>query len=141
MVERTARATWNGTLPRGNGSLSLGSGAFEGPYDFRSRFEDGAETNPEELVGAAHAGCFSMALAAELDRAGYDPEAVETAATVHLEEGDDGWTITRSHLDTEVAVADVEDEEFQAIAETAKENCPVSRALGGVEKTLDAALR
>ena len=140
MVERTARATWNGALPSGDGSLALGSGAFEGPYDFRSRFEEGEATNPEELLGAAHAGCFSMALAGELDRADYDPESVETEATVHLEEGEDGWTVTRSHLDTVVEVEGIDDEEFQTLAEEAKENCPVSRALA-VEKTLDAELR
>lgn len=141
MADRTARATWNGSLRDGDGNLEVGSGAFEVPFDFRSRFEAGDETNPEELIGAAHAGCFSMALAGDLVRAGYDPETVETEATVSLEEGDDGWEITHSHLDTAVYVEDIENDEFQELAAAAKANCPVSKALGGVEKTLDAELR
>jgi osmotically inducible protein OsmC len=141
MAERNATATWSDSLRDGNGTMAFGSGAFEGAYSFGSRFEEGEGTNPEELIGAAHAGCFSMALAGDLGRAGYDPESVETEATVSLEEGDDGWSIARSHLDTTVDVASIEDEEFQEIAEGAKETCPVSRALGGVEKTLDAQLK
>ncbi|WP_232686715.1 OsmC family protein [Halobacterium zhouii] len=141
MAERSATATWNGSLSDGDGSMAFGSGAFEGAYSAQSRFEEGEGTNPEELIGAAHAGCFSMALAGDLGRAGYDPDSVETAATVYLEKEDGEWTITRSHLDTTVEIEDVDDDEFQEIAEQAKETCPVSRALGGVEKTLDAELR
>ena len=141
MAERNATATWNGSLSRGNGTMAFGSGAFEGAYSAESRFEEGEGTNPEELIGAAHAGCFSMALAGDLGRADHDPESVETEATVYIEKGDDGWTITRSHLDTVVDVEGIDEEEFQEIAEGSKETCPVSRALGGVEKTLDARLK
>ena len=141
MAERNATATWNGSLRDGNGTMAFGSGAFEGAYSFGSRFEEGEGTNPEELIGAAHAGCFSMALAGDLNRADYDPESVETETTVYLEQGDDGWSITRSHLDTTVECEGIDDDEFQEIAEGSKETCPVSRALGGVEKTLDAELK
>lgn len=141
MAERSATATWNGSLPDGDGRMAFGSGAFEGAYSFQSRFEEGDGTNPEELIGAAHAGCFSMALAGDLGRAGHEPESVETEATVYLEQGDDGWSITRSHLATVVEAEEIDEDEFQNIAEEAKEACPVSRALAGVEKTLNAELR
>ncbi len=140
MPERTATASWNGNLARGDGKLALGSGVWEGPYNFVSRFEEGDETNPEELIGAAHAGCFSMALANELDDAGYTPESVETEATVTLEQVDGDFAITKSHLVTEATVPDISEDEFQEIAGAAKEGCPVSRALASIDITLDATL-
>ncbi|MFB6132507.1 MAG: OsmC family protein [Halanaeroarchaeum sp.] len=139
MVQRTANAVWNGTLKRGDGQMAFGSGAFEGAFSYASRFENGEGTNPEELLGAAHAGCFSMAFANELDDAGYDPASVETTATITLSM-DDGPEITRSHLETEATVPDIDEETFQEIADGAKEGCPVSQALAGVEITLDATL-
>jgi osmotically inducible protein OsmC len=140
MPQRSANAVWNGTLKRGDGQMAFGSGAFEGAFTFASRFESGEGTNPEELLGAAHAGCFSMSLANELDKAGYDPESVETEATITLDMEGDGPTISNSHLETDVAVADVDEETFQEIAEQAKSGCPVSQALAGVEITMDATM-
>ena len=132
MPERRANAVWNGSLTEGNGTMRMASGAFEGPYSFQSRFQEGDGTNPEELIAAAHAGCFSMALSADLGRAGYDPQHVETTATVHLDmEG--GPHIARIVLDTRAQVSGVSDEEFQQIAAGTKDNCPVSKALAAVE--------
>jgi osmotically inducible protein OsmC len=120
--------------------MALGSGVWEGPFTFASRFEEGEETNPEELIGAAHAGCFSMAFANELDDAGYSPESVETEATVTLDQVDGDFAITKIHLVTEATVPDISDDDFQEIAAAAKEGCPVSKALGGTDITLDATL-
>jgi lipoyl-dependent peroxiredoxin len=139
MAMRTATAQWNGSLKDGEGKMRLGGGAYEGPYSFQSRFEEGAGTNPEELIAAAHAGCFSMAFAAELGRAGHDPDRVATTAKVNLVKTDEGFTITRIQLETEVEVEGIDDARFQEIAEAAKNGCPVSRALKSVsEITLDA---
>jgi osmotically inducible protein OsmC len=124
----------------GNGQLRLGSGAYEGAYDFRSRFGDGAGTNPEELIGAAHAGCFSMALSAILGRAGITPESVLTTAKVHLEKQGEGFAISRIDLDTTVTATGLDDAAFQAHAQDAKVNCPVSKALAATEITLTATL-
>jgi lipoyl-dependent peroxiredoxin len=140
-MERTATAQWEGSIREGGGSVALGSGAFEGPYSFQSRFEDGTGTNPEELIGAAHAGCFSMAFANTLATAGHDPQRVETSARVHLEPSDGGPSITRIELETEAEVPGIAEEEFQQHARTAKENCPVSKALAGVAISLDATLQ
>src|ERR671920_977364 len=104
MPERNASARWEGSLQEGNGTMKMASGAYEGPYSFQSRFEEGDGTNPEELIAAAHAGCFSMALSGELGRAGYDAESVETTATVHLEKVGDGFGITRIELATRARV-------------------------------------
>lgn len=112
------------------------SGSYEGAYSYVSRFEEGEGTNPEELIAAAHAGCFSMALSADLEREGYEPARVETTADVHLEEGD----ITRIVLHTEATVPGIDEAEFREIAEGAKQNCPVSKALAGPEKELEATL-
>jgi len=139
MPRRTANATWTGTLKDGNGTMETESGAYEGSFSFATRFEDEPGTNPEELIGAAHAGCFSMAFANTLDGEGYDPQEVHTEATVHLEEG----SITRVDLRTEAQVPDIDEAAFQEIATDAKENCPVSRALigGSIEEiTLEATL-
>jgi lipoyl-dependent peroxiredoxin len=104
MPKRTANAVWNGSLEEGNGTMRMRSGAYEGPYTFQSRFKEGEGTNPEELIAAAHAGCFSMALSGDLGRAGYEPETVETTATVHLEMGDGPPTVARIVLDTQARV-------------------------------------
>lgn len=140
MALRKAQATWNGTLREGDGSIRFGGGAFEGPYSFMSRFEEGSGTNPEELIAAAHAGCFSMALSAELGRAGHDPKRVSTEAQVSLVKGEAGFTINRIRLVTEADVPGLSADEFQRIAEVAKVGCPVSRALTGPEIVLDATL-
>lgn len=137
MPTKKANAVWRGTLREGDGTMSVESGAYEGEYSFARRFGDEPGTNPEELIGAAHAGCFSMAFANELDEAGYPADEVSTEASVHLEDG----SITRIDLVTEARVPDVDDDQFQEIASEAKENCPVSRALAGVDEvTLDATL-
>ncbi|MFP4622803.1 MAG: OsmC family protein [Gemmatimonadota bacterium] len=141
MALRKANATWNGTLREGNGKMRLGGGAYEGAYSFQSRFEEGEGTNPEELIAAAHAGCFSMALSGELGRAGHDPKRVSTEARVSLVKSDEGFTINRITLATEVEVSGISDDEFQKIAEAAKKGCPVSRALAGPEIVLEATLR
>jgi osmotically inducible protein OsmC len=140
MPTRTAQAEWSGNLARGSGKMSFGSGAFEGDYSFASRFEEGEGTNPEELIAAAHAGCFSMALANVLSQAGHVPDSVKTTARVHLDPDDDGFSITRSDLTTEVAVEGPTEKGFQEYAEEAKRTCPVSRALGAIEIGLDAKL-
>jgi osmotically inducible protein OsmC len=133
MPKRTASAVWNGSLQDGDGTMRMASGSYEGPYSFQSRFQEGDGTNPEELIAAAHAGCFSMALSADLGRAGHSAETVETTATVHLELDPAPPTIARIVLDTRAKVPGISDEEFQELAEAAKRNCPVSRALGAVE--------
>ena len=140
MPVRTAAAEWNGSLQDGRGQMRLGSGAFEGAYSFASRFEEGPGTNPEELLGAAHAGCFSMALSGALTRAGHAPNRIGTTARVHIERGDAGFTITRVELSTEGDVPGIDADAFRAQAEEAKRNCPVSRALAGVEIALEAHL-
>jgi osmotically inducible protein OsmC len=140
MPARTASAVWEGRLRDGKGTMKLGSGAFEGPYSFVSRFEDGAGTNPEELIGAAHAGCFSMAFAATLERAGFTPTRVASTAKVHLEKVEEGFSITRIELATEAVVPGIDEVAFQEHAAAAKAGCPVSKALAGAEITLDAKL-
>ena len=140
MAARTANALWEGSISEGRGQMSLGSGAFEGNYSFKSRMEDGPGTNPEELIGAAHAGCFSMALAHALAEAGHEASRVETNARVHLEPTDSGPTITRIELQTEGEVPGLDADEFQQQAEAAKAGCAVSRALAGVDISLDAKL-
>ena len=127
-IERRAHATWEGDLRGGSGRFDAGSGAISGQeVTFASRFEDGSGTNPEELIGAAHAGCFSMALSAGLGRAGFTPERVHTTASVSLEKGDAGFRINRIDLVTEASVPGIDKATFQEQAETAKANCPVSQ--------------
>lgn len=141
MPIRTASARWLGTLTEGSGTLHTGKGGLEGNYSFASRFEEGEGTNPEELVGAAHAGCFSMALSKVLADAGFAPTSVQTSAQVHLNRTDAGMTVTRIHLDTIGAVPGLDEAEFVKHAETAKATCPISRLLApGVEITMDAKL-
>ncbi|MBW3554757.1 MAG: OsmC family protein [Gemmatimonadetes bacterium] len=141
MAVRSADARWNGKLKDGNGTMRMGGGGWEGPYSFASRFEEGQGTNPEELIAAAHAGCFSMALSGELGKAGHDPKSVATTAKVHLNKSDAGFSITRIHLETQAEVPGLDAGEFQKLAEAAKKGCPVSRALQAVEITLDATLQ
>src|SRR5713226_3494151 len=129
MAKRTASAVWEGTLKDGKGRVKLGSGAFEGQYSFASRCEEGAGTNPEELIAAAHAGCFSMALAAGLTRAGFPPTRVRTTASVRLDKVGEGFEITKIELDCEAEVPKIDDAAFHAQANAAKEGCPVSKAL------------
>lgn len=140
MATRNAEAVWEGSLREGKGTMKLGSGAFEGAYSFASRFEEGTGTNPEELIGAAHAGCFSMALSAALGREGHNPERIHTTAKVHLNNVDGGFKITKIDLDTEAKIPGIDDATFQEFAEDAKNNCPVSQALAGPEITLNAKL-
>jgi osmotically inducible protein OsmC len=120
--------------------MKLGSGAFEGKYSFPSRFESGAGTNPEELIAAAHAGCFSMALSAGLGKSGFTPTRIHTTAKVHLEKVGEGFAITKIELDTEAQIPGIDNKTFQEHAEGAKKGCPVSKALAGPEITLNAKL-
>jgi osmotically inducible protein OsmC len=141
MPTRTANARWNGSLQEGAGTMRMASGAYEGPYSFQSRFEEGDGTNPEELIAAAHAGCFSMALSGELGRSGHEVEGVETEARVHLDKVEGGFAIKRIELRTRASVPGIDDDEFQKHAEAAKKGCPVSQALAAVESIeLDAQL-
>src|SRR6266705_3844677 len=132
MAVRSAEAEWKGTLREGAGKMKLGSGAYEGSYSFASRFEEGKGTNPEELIAAAHAGCFSMALSGGLTKAGHPPTSIETSARVHLERGDSGFRISRIELTTTADVPGIDAAAFAEQAETANANCPVSKALAGV---------
>lgn len=140
MPVRKAEAEWRGTITEGAGRMKLGSESFEGPYSFRSRMEDGEGTNPEELIGAAHAGCFSMALAAGLSRAGHNPKRIHTNADVRFDKIEGGFAITRIDLETEAEVPGIDDQAFQEQAESAKKNCPVSKALAGTTINLKASL-
>ena len=140
MPVRKASAVWEGPIKEGNGTVKLGSGAYEGKYSFGSRFEESPGTNPEELIGAAHAGCFSMALSGGLTRAGNPPTRIATSAKVHIEKVGEGFSITKIELDTEAQVPGIDDAAFQEAARKAKEGCPVSRALAGPEITLNARL-
>lgn len=141
MPIRTSSARWSGNLTEGSGTIRTGKGGFEGNYSFKSRFEEGEGTNPEELIGAAHAGCFSMAFSKGLADAGHTPTSVDTTAKVHLDKTDAGMTVTRIDLDSVVDAPGIEDGELQKIAQGAKENCPISRLLSpGAEITLTARL-
>jgi lipoyl-dependent peroxiredoxin len=143
MKKSTAKAQWNKGLKNGNGEVASGRGHFKANYTFASRFgDDTSATNPEELIGAANAGCFSMFLSSLLEKANYEPETVQTTATVHLGEKDGGPHVMKIELDTEVSVAGIEEDEFQKLAQEAKEKCPISKALGAVpEITLTAKLK
>jgi len=140
MPIRKANAVWEGGLREGKGKVALGSGAFEGSYSFGSRFEEASGTNPEELLGAAHAACFSMALSVGLERGGHPPTRVATKALVHIEKVGEAFKITRVELDTEAQVPGIDDATFAQFAQAAKEGCPVSKALAGTEITLNARL-
>ncbi len=141
MPKRTATAKWDGNLQEGSGTIGLGSGAWEGPYSARSRFEDAPESNPEELLGAAHAGCFTMALSLILGTNDHAPETLETEATVHLTQKDGGYEIPRIDLVVRGKVPGIDQEEFAKHAEMAKKVCPLSKALAAVEEiTVEATL-
>lgn len=137
MSIRNAEAIWTGTLKEGKGKFKLGSGVFESDYTWAARFEEAPGTNPEELIGAAHAGCYSMFLSALLTKAGYIPTRIHTTAKVHLEAGP---TITLIELDTQAEVPGLDEKTFQEQAQAAKKNCPVSKALASVEIGLNAQL-
>lgn len=136
----TGSAVWEGTLKEGKGTMKLGSGAFEGAYSFKSRFENGTGTNPEELLGAAEAGCFSMALALNLEKAGHPAKRISTTAKVTLAASGGGFKITAIELQTKANVPGIDDKKFQEQAKLTKKTCPVSVALAGTEIKLDAAL-
>ncbi len=140
MATRTGSAVWQGTLKQGSGNLKLGSGAFEGQYSFASRFENGSGTNPEELLGAAEAACFSMALSVGLEKAGFPPNRISTTANVKLEKVGEAFRITEIGLVTEADVPGIDDPKFQEVAEQTKKNCPVSVALSGTQIVLKARL-
>jgi osmotically inducible protein OsmC len=140
MPTRSASAVWEGNLKNGKGKMKLGSGAFEGSYSFSSRFESGKGTNPEELIGAAHAGCFSMALANMLSEDGHIPKRIATTARVTIEKVGDSFKITSSDLTTEAEVPGIDSARFTEIAEKAKTGCPVSQALTGTKISLNAKL-
>uniref|UniRef100_UPI003899838B OsmC family protein n=1 Tax=Skermanella mucosa TaxID=1789672 RepID=UPI003899838B len=140
MAERTAEAEWRGALKDGTGRIRTGSGVVDSAYSFPSRFESGSGTNPEELIAAAHAGCFSMALAHGLAGAGHPAERVSTTAKVHLEKADGGFRISRIDLICEAEVPGIDEAGFRKQADDAKANCPVSKALAATEITLDARL-
>jgi osmotically inducible protein OsmC len=139
MAVRKAEAVWEGGV-KGTGRMKLGSGAFEGSYSFASRFENGTGTNPEELIGAAHAGCFSMALSFMLEQAGFAPRRVQTAAKVHIDKVGEGFRITAIELETEADVPGIDERKFMEQAEAAKKGCPVSQALSATEIALKAKL-
>jgi osmotically inducible protein OsmC len=138
MPIRKANAIWNGDLKSGRGTMKFGS--FEGPYSFSSRFENGQGSNPEELLGAAHAGCFSMALAAGLAKEGFKPGRISTTANVHLDLVNQGFKITSIELNTEAEVSGIDNTKFVEIAEATKKGCPVSQALAAIEIKLNAKL-
>jgi osmotically inducible protein OsmC len=140
MIVRKSNAEWRGDLKSGDGSIELGSGAYSGPYSFLSRFENGTGTNPEELIAAAHAACFSMAFSLALTQAGYTPVRVHSTASVNLDKVAGGFAITGIDLVTEAAIPKIEDEQFQVIAQDAKTNCPVSKALSALPISLRATL-
>ncbi len=140
MPVRKAEAVWNGTLAKGAGTMSVGSGGLTQGYSFSSRFENGKGSNPEELVGSALAGCFSMALSMMLEQAGFPPEQIHTTALVHIEKDGSGFSITSIDLDTQGTVPGCSEEAFQTQANAAKVNCPVSKALAGTAISLRARL-
>lgn len=141
MAIRKAEAVWQGTLKEGAGTMSLESGAYEGAYTYASRFEEAPGSNPEELIGAALAGCFSMFLASKLTSAGFPPNTIHTSATVHLGRDDRGPKITKIELDTEAQVDEIEIDHFLRVAQESKNGCPVSRALAGTDIELQAELK
>jgi osmotically inducible protein OsmC len=139
-MQRTASAVWNGSLKEGQGTVSTQSGVLSSsPYSFVTRFENGKGTNPEELIGAAHAGCFAMALSAQLATMNFTPQSIRTTATVTLEKLEAGWTISKIHLDVAARIPGISTSAFESAATSAKANCPVSRLLKA-EITMDAIL-
>ena len=140
-MDRSANAVWHGGLRDGKGTISLESGTLkDAQYSFSTRFENGTGTNPEELIGAALAGCFTMALSGQLTSVEMPPESLETTAVVTMDKTDDGPTVTKIHLITKAKVPGIEKEKFDEVAKKAKEGCPISRLLKAAEITLDASL-
>lgn len=140
MPTRRAHAVWNGTLTKGHGEMALESGAYKGAYTFATRFGEEKGANPEELIGAAHAGCFSMALSGILEKAGFTAESIETHAAVTVEKVGEGFRITKVHLSAKGRVPGIDSSRFKDMAEQAKQGCPVSQALTGPTITMDAEL-
>jgi osmotically inducible protein OsmC len=140
VIKRRATAHWQGSLAEGGGGMETATGAVQAPFSLRSRVEDTPQTNPEELIGAAHAGCFSMALSNLLSQEDHPPQRVETTATVHLAQREGGFSISRIELDTIGDVEGIDEARFRELADQAKATCPVSRALAGVEIVLQARL-
>jgi osmotically inducible protein OsmC len=140
MKANISKAIWNGKLKNGNGTMSIGSAIADFPYTFSSRFEDGKGSNPEELIAAAHAGCFSMAFSALLVEKGFNPKRISTNAEVKLEKGKDGFKISESLLNTKAEVPNIDEATFKKLAEEAKHNCPVSRALSSLKIELNVSL-
>ncbi len=140
MPVRNAKAEWKGNLKSGHGTMELGSGAFKGDYSAASRFENAEGTNPDELIGAAHAGCFSMALAGQIAKAGFDPKSIETKAEVTIEQEGEGFSIKKVLLKTEADIPGIDEDKFNELANKAKEGCPVSKALAGTQIELEAKL-
>jgi osmotically inducible protein OsmC len=140
MPTRKAHALWEGNLKDGKGQIDFGNGAFKGAYSFASRFEQGNGTNPEELLGAAHASCFAMALSLVLDQAGFRPHFVDATAHVTVVPQNGGFKITKSHLVCKAKVSEIDQATFERHADAAKANCPVSQALAGTEITLETRL-
>jgi osmotically inducible protein OsmC len=140
MLKRKASAVWNGNLKEGKGRISTASGVLKDTqYSFSTRFEEGVGTNPEELIAAAHAGCFSMALSGQLTTAGHPPESVDTTATVSMDKTDAGFTVTALHLDVTARVPGIDQQGFETAANNAKAGCPISRLLKA-EITMTAKL-
>ncbi|MGD1098713.1 MAG: OsmC family protein [Bryobacteraceae bacterium] len=137
---RHAEAKWNGSLKEGSGHVKVETGALDSAYSFRSRFEGGGETNPEELLAASHAGCFSMALSAMLTGAGHPPKSIDTKAAVHLNQVSGSWAVNKIELETVAEVPGLDAEAFQKLAHDAKTNCPISKALASVDIELKATL-
>jgi len=140
MSVRHATAHWEGGLKSGNGTMKLGSGAFEGPFSFATRFGETPGTNPEELVGAAHAGCFSMAFSANLEGAGFPPTSVDTTAKVHLNTTDAGPTVDVIELECKATVPGIDEAQFQELANKTKQTCPISRLLAAADIRMTATL-
>jgi len=141
MAVRNAEAAWEGSLKEGKGTMRLGSGAWEGPFSFGTRFEDAPGTNPEELIGAALAGCFSMALSAGLGRGGFTPKRIATKARVYIEKVEGGFGVTKIELTTDAEVPGVDEATFKQAVEATKAGCPISKALGAVPITVESTLR
>ncbi len=139
-IVRSSEAVWEGNLREGHGKIDFGSGAFHGAYGFKDRFESGPGTNPEELIAAAHAGCFSMALSAELSKAGHPPKKIHTVAKVQLDNVPGGFEITNIYLETEAEIPGLDQAKFLEFAEGAKKGCPVSKVLSGAKIHLNAKL-
>lgn len=141
MAVRNADAAWEGSLKEGKGTMRLGSGAWEGPFSFHTRFEDSPGTNPEELIGAALAGCFSMALSAGLGRGGFTPKRIATKARVHIEKVEGGFGVTKIDLTTDAEVPGLDEATFKQAVDATKAGCPISKALGAVPISVESTLR